>query len=430
MLQAALLEFFRQQGMAGKTYWIAYSGGLDSHVLLSLCHRLRQDYPIELRVIHVNHQLHPQAADWAAHCRQVAANYQIDYVEKIISLDDRKGESLEALARERRYAVLSAALGEGDCLLTAHQQDDQAETMLVQLLRGAGPKGLASMPSMKPLGRGVHARPLLGVTRAALSVYAKEQGLQWIEDESNSNTQFTRNFIRQNVMPLLRTRFPDVTQALARSAVHCAESDALLEEYAVSLGSNSTYISISSLLVLSPAQQGLVLRAWIRQQGVILPDTKKIDIIRQEVLLADANAMPCVAWGDVELRRYRDKLYLRQRRSTVPLINVDWDLSQPLPLSGRGVLSTRSIRGQGLRLDISPVSVRSRQGGETIRIIGRGRQTLKNLFQEWGVPPWERAEEILLFVAEECVGVVGRCMAEGYSVKSTEMGRWPHLERA
>ena len=199
---------------------------------------------------------------------------------------------------------------EGDLLLTAHQQDDQAETVCLQLLRGAGPKGLAAMPHIKPFARGWHARPLLTIPRSALHAYAQCHQLKWVEDESNENTDLTRNFIRHDVLSLLKTRWPTVGGMIARSGAHCAESQALLEDYALEecknlQGSRLHTLSVQKLLKCSVAKQRLVLRTWIAQQGYLSPDTKKFLTIQEDVLTASWDRLPVVSWAGAELRRYR-----------------------------------------------------------------------------------------------------------------------------
>jgi tRNA(Ile)-lysidine synthase len=283
-------------------------------------------------------------------------------------------------------------------MLTAHHQDDQAETFLLQLLRGAGVKGLSAMPEMKEFSQAKHARPLLTFSRAQLLQYAQEQKLQWIEDESNQNIKFTRNFIRHDLMPLLNAREPAATQLLARSAAHCAEAQALLDEYVVAdlqqcAGSRDDTLSVDRLSKLTPARQRLVLRSWIQKRGFRMPDHRRLESILRDVLTADWDRMPCVQWDETELRRYGDDLFV---------INVarsrhceERSLRRSNPSTDEAIQNQKNI------------TIKYRTGGEVIRIPGRGTQTLKNLFQEWRVPPWERDHIPLLYVGEELVAVVG-----------------------
>jgi tRNA(Ile)-lysidine synthase len=305
--------------------------------------------------------------------------------------------------------------------------------VLLQLLRGAGPKGLAAMPALKSFAQGIHARPLLGMTRETLQQYANEKLLKWIDDESNNNIKLTRNFIRHDILPTLITRWPSVTHALTRSAKHCAEAQVLLEEFAKDIlknvqGLNSKTLSVNKLLLLDDAKQRLILRTWINMLGFTLPDTLKMEVIRREVLMAGQDRMPCVAWEGVELRRYRDDLYVMPGLAEHDVsFNTSWDIKEPLILNGVGILSATFVEGSGLRADIAQISVGFRQGGEVLRVPGRGRHTLKNLFQEWDIPTWERDRLPLLFADDKCVGVVGHCIDEDYAAKHGEMGFQPHL---
>jgi tRNA(Ile)-lysidine synthase len=437
MLYAAVRDFFLQQALTGKKiYWIAYSGGLDSHALLSLCHWVRQDYPdITLRAIHVNHQLSPYANQWARHCQKVCADYAIDFFERNVQIEKGKNLSLEEVARDKRYVEFAECLNLGDVLLTAHQQNDQAETVLLQLCRGSGLKGLAAMPPIKSFARGHHARPLLGFTRLKLEQYAKDRHLVWVNDESNNDTKLTRNFLRRDILPLLNERWPAVKETIARSATHCAESQVLLEKYGVTLLKNienesSKTLSVTKLMQLDEAHQHLILRTWIKQNGYRVPNTKKMALIRQEVLLAGPDRLPCLSWQGAELRRYRDELYIMANiEKEVMKGSLIWNFSHPLILPGIGTLSAQQFEGRGLRAGMQ-VSVGLRQGGEVMLLPRRGRRTLKHLFQEWNIPPWERDRLPLLFAEEKCIGVVGYSLDEDYLAKPGEMGHQPHLKRS
>jgi tRNA(Ile)-lysidine synthase len=379
-----------------KTYWIAYSGGVDSHVLLSLFHVLCQTQPLKLHAIHIHHGLSPHASDWSAHCKAVCAQLQIDFVERKINLDLQPGQSLEEIAREKRYAVFAEHMQAGDVLLTGHHQDDQAETLLLQLLRGSGVKGLAAMPMTKPFAGGVHARPLLMTSRAEIMQYAASHSLHWIEDESNRHVAFSRNFLRQEIMPILLKRFPSATQTIARSAEHCREAESILNELATEklasvAGKVAGTLSVSKLLLLSPALQRLVLRTWIANAHYSLPDTKKLSVMMHDVLQARQDAMPCVKWGHAMLRRYRDDVFV------LPI------LSPPVAIPDEWLVNRYTIR--------------YRQPGEVVTLLKRGRLNLNHLMQEWGVPPWERDHLPLVFEQGVLVAAVGYFI--GSSVQNT-----------
>ncbi len=408
-----------------RTYWIAYSGGLDSHVLLVLCQQLGMN----CRAIHINHHLSPFADEWALHCAKVCEQLNIPFISESIHMDKANGDSLEAVAREKRYALLQSYLAPNDVLLTAHHQDDQAETLLLQLTRGAGLKGLAAMPLLKSFGKGYLGRPLLSFTRHELETYALEKKLNWIKDHSNDDTQLTRNFIRLEMMPLLKKRWPGIVPVLSRTAKHVAEAQALLEEMAETdwekvKGLDPATLSCSKLLQLSASRQRLVLRYWIQKQGYALPNTKKLETICQTVLSAKLDRMPCVKWQNGEIRRYRDHLYLMH---TLKQINtsfeMEWNMQDPLYFPGLGQLKARLVYGQGYRMDIKAVSVRLRQGGECIEIPTRGRLSLKNIFQEYGIPPWMRDRIPLIYVKDKLIGIMGYFIHDDYRVNNHQEGR-------
>ncbi len=426
MLLAVAKDFCMQQGL-DKTFHIAYSGGMDSHVLLAVFSELRLHLPIQLRAIHINHGLSTHASDWAVHCARICEAYQVPFSAHLIQIDLAEDSSLEEAARVKRYAVFADCMDVNDVLVTAHHVDDQAETVLIQLLRGAGTKGLAAMPVVKPFARGAHGRPFLSVPRATLREYALSLGLQWIEDESNANTNLTRNFIRHVIFPRLTSRWPTAAGMIARSGAHCAESQSLLEEYVAddckhAEGSRAHTLSVRALSRLSAQRQRLVLRAWIHQHGYCLPNTRKMLAIQNDVLTAAWDRLPVVRWKETELRRYRDDLYLLPPLDVFamnePLL---WDLKQPLELEHR-TLEASLVKGSGFTSQLQQVTVQFRRGGETAEFAKRGRHTLKNLFLEWDVLPWERNRVPLLFDDGRLIAVVGYFLHEDYAVEVGELG--------
>jgi tRNA(Ile)-lysidine synthase len=405
------------------TCWIAYSGGLDSHVLLHLAKQLRDQENITVRAVHIHHGLSRYADEWARHCLAICRELKIDFITHHLHLNLEPGDSLEEVARDARYRLFAELLGPNDVLFTAHQKDDQAETVLLQLLRGAGIKGLSAMPVIKPLGAGWHGRPLLLHTRAQLEDYARLYKLQWIDDDSNSNQRFTRNFLRQSIMPALKERFPSAVETLARTAQHCAEAQACLEEGVKQdlhqIRKDPYRLSVSALQKLSAQRQRYVLRAFLSDIGFPMPSTVKLMEIQTQFLSAANDRMPCIAWESVELRRYQDELYAMpnltphdaQREFT-------WDLINPLAIPGVGV-----IHNPGLSRIYSPVTVRFRRGGESCQLAGRSHtHSLKKLFQSWGVPPWWRDRIPLIYVKDVLVAVPGYYLNEAYKAKTPITG--------
>lgn len=429
---SALNDVIEQQGRE-KTYLIGYSGGLDSQVLLHLCYRLSKTIPLKLRAIHVHHGLSDHADSWSYHCRSMCERYAIPLVVERIELDRVNGESLEALAREKRYQVFKKFMHEQTVLLTAHHQDDQAETLLVQLSRGAGVQGLAAMSNLKPWMRGYHARPLLNFPRERLEAYAGAENLVWVEDESNQNHALTRNFFRHQVFPLLKARWPTITTTIARTAKHAAEASQLLDEFALILldavkGKEVDTLSIGKLLALSHAQQKLVLRAWIKHLGFLVPNTSKLEAVQQSVLKAARDRCPQIGWANVSIRRFKDDLYLVKNYPPRNNDRLTWDFRTPLNLTSLGKLSATKVRGSGFHINLTEIDVQFRLGGEQAYIQGRGRRRLKQLFQEWQVPTWKRDAVPLFFKNERLIGVLGYFMDKEYLAQGDEEGYELHWE--
>ncbi|MDR3492804.1 MAG: tRNA lysidine(34) synthetase TilS [Gammaproteobacteria bacterium] len=425
-------EFYLAHG-SEPTYWLAYSGGLDSHVLLHLFAELKKTHPINLCAVHVNHGLSAYADDWVMHCKNTCEQLNVKFVHYTVNAQASVGESPEEVARESRYAVFSALLAPNDLLLTAHQQDDQAETVLLQLLRGSGPKGLSAMPAIKAFSKGFHARPLLDYTRADLTLYARENQLEWIEDESNLNTHFSRNYLRHKIIPLLKEQWPQLTKTFGRTAEHCAEAQALLNSMAEQdlefcRGQAVNTLSVEKLLTLPAARLYQLLRLWFKASGLLTPSTAKLQQV-QHVLHARHDRTPLLLWKGAEVRRYHDDLYALSSLSPhdVNEILVWDDLTSPLTIAGIGTLSTAQ-QHHGLRKDLANITVRFRQGGETCHLPNRGdcHHSLKKLFQTWNVPHWERDRIPLIFCGDTLISAVGyfvddHCLAgeneAGYCIK-------------
>lgn len=420
-------------------YVVAFSGGLDSQVLLHALAGLRAELSGPLSAIHVHHGLSPNADQWATLCADVCT--QLDVPCRIIHVTARArpGESPEAAARAARYAAFEQVLALGQFLLTAHHQDDQAETLLLMLLRGAGPAGLAGMPLSRPLGQGSLLRPMLSLSRAQLSHYAKAHNLQWVDDESNLDTSYDRNFLRHEVLPLLRQRWPAAAATLTRAAVHQAEANTLLTELAAvdmkSLaGSRADTLSVSGLLGLRPERRRNALRHWLRQQALPLPDTAHLLRIEHEVLSARADAVPLVQWPGAEARRYRDDLYAMPPLAPVPAMVLGWDLQAPLSLPhGLGRLEAVRVVGQGIsaaHCSGKTLTVTVRQGGERCQPAGRAHtHELRKLMQEAGMPPWERLRTPLLLVDGQLAEVVGQWVCAPFQAAPGEPGVLVHWLR-
>lgn len=391
-------------------YWIAHSGGLDSTVLAHICHAIRSaDDGYEFAAVHVHHGLHPDAKVWARHVEQQCQSLQLPLEIRHVDARPAPGQSLEASARDARYAAFAALLQPNEVLLTAQHQDDQAETLLIQLLRGAGPAGLASMPAWAPFGDGYLSRPFLEIPRRSLQDYALKNRLRWIDDPSNDDTRFGRNYLRREILPRLRHRWPSVAATLSRSARHCAEADALLRELAAELLSElrdpqRNTLQIERLRSLTAARQRLVLRHWFRTSGLRPPSTKLIVRILEELVNARDDRHPMIDCEAGTVRRYRGELHLLAPLPTFEhRPSITWPTGDgPLILPGAGRIIARRTAGPGIdprHWNTARVDVRFRQGGETITLGGRsGTRSMKKLLQQTDLPPWLRERLPLIYI--------------------------------
>lgn len=430
-----------QASVPQRRYWVAYSGGLDSQVLLHALSVSREHLPAGLGAVHVDHGLQPDSQAWQARCQSLCQAWDMPCQSLRVNAEPAPGESPEAAARSARYAALSAWLPFDDCLLTAHHQDDQAETLLLQLLRGSGPRGLAAMPAVAPLGRGWLVRPLLTFTRNDLRGYALACGLDWIEDPSNADPAYDRNFLRAEVLPQLSRRWPGMSRVLARAARHQSEAARLLDTLGhidlQGLADDGSHIlSLPRLLELGTERQRNALRVWLRDLQLPVPSAAVMERILGDVLVAGADAGPRVHWQGAELRRYRNRLFAS---SPLPVHDVTqtwaWQPPQPLRLAtAGGVLSAVADRGQGVAAALGTQTLRIgfRRGGEIIRRAGcRHHRALKKLFQERGIPPWERDRVPLIYHGNDLIAVAGLWVCEGFQAAPGEAGvrfAWSRLE--
>lgn len=420
-------------------YQIAYSGGRDSHVLLHLMAGVAEQLMVPVMAVHIDHGLQQNSSRWARHCVRSCNNLGISCHCIELNLTPITGESLEAQARDVRYRALADWLGNDELLLTAHHRQDQAETVLLQLLRGAGPAGLSAMPRVSPLGRGYLGRPLLEFDAAAVAGYAQSRGLCWVEDPSNRETRFDRNYLRREVIPLLTARWPAMARTLSRSARHCAEAQTLIDELAAGdlqqvRDAGGPQLSLSALSGLSPPRARAVLRAWVRQAGFQVPDSARLDRLLHEMIGAAVDRNPMVHWSGTEVRRYRDRLYLMAPLQPLSVGEVlSWDGVSPLPLpAGLGRLRVGQGIG-GIRAgcwNAGPLEIRFGRLSGRLRLAGEGRsRSVKQLFQERAVPPWERSRLPLIYLRDELAAVADLWVCEPFGSGEGEPGMGIEWER-
>ncbi len=392
-------------------YVVALSAGVDSVVLL---HALKQQLTPEdppLQAIHINHGLQKDAHLWAQFCQALCQAWQIPL--KIISLEMNQGqtENLEAKARALRYQALFSELKPQGILLTAHHEDDQAETMLLQLLRGAGPKGLAAMPLIQPYSEGrAHYRPLLTKSRSEILSYAKAYALKFIDDPSNAELQFDRNYLRHAVLPLLQQRWPAYAKSIARSAHLSAELCTWAKPYFEKIWQdcahcydekkNRYYLDRRQLRQYTAYEISEIIRYEFERQQAPLPHFQLMQRILNMVYNDKLDSKALVQSQNHQLRVYRDRLYLLANTEVQPRQGIFfWDLSERFHLpDSKLYLEARTIIGQGIRLSTKPCEIRFRVHGERFHPAGRqGSHPLKKLFQEWDIPPWQRGQWPLIY---------------------------------
>lgn len=427
---------------AGATLKLALSGGADSMALLHALSRLGKKQRWHISAIHIDHGLHLQSLQWSQHCLDQCRQLGIDCRVEKVTVDQQSKEGLEAAARRARYAALRQHVNNGEYLLTGHHADDQAETLLLQLMRGCGIHGLAGMCMQKRWAKGYLLRPLLNVRRAALLQYAKKHKLQWIDDPSNSDSRFSRNYLRQEIMPLLQQRWPQANESLLRTAAHAADAVALLDALAATDFRycqllDKSGLCISELLRLSRQRRHQVLRYWFRRNDINYPSKKRMEELTRFLQHKPESNQAQLRWQQVRVCRYRDRLVVfRQGMEVDPNLVLPWQPQGPaVDIPGTSwLLSAIRVVGQGLaleRLTKAVVSVRLRRGGEQCRLPGRQhRSQLKKLLQQAEIPPWERANLPLIYVDDELAAVADLWVCAPFLAKKGEPGLLPVLQRS
>jgi len=404
----ALLETL-PAALRSRPLLLAFSGGNDSLALLLQLRLLSRAGKLgPLSVLHVDHGLQPNSGNWARQCETICRELAVPITIRSLQLTQIKtrGSSLEAMARQARYEVLSECLPKGGILVTAHHEDDQAETLLLNAMRGSGPRGLAAMPVLKPFADGWHWRPLLAHPRKALEEVVRGAGLPIIEDPSNRDTQFDRNFLRHKVIPILRQRWPHVSAALAQVARQAAETESLLGELARAdwhqcRGSRPGTLSLTALDAFTVARRRNLLRYWLSEQGLPTPPRGRLQTLLSQLNARD-DAQIRVEWPGAVVTRYRDDLYAFDKwPKPLPDFEQCWDMSTPAVLPDGRILEVKSAPpGRGLDPDKLAevmqegggfITLRNRRAGDRIRPVGdRHHRSIKNLLQARQMPPWER----------------------------------------
>lgn len=401
----------------GDRLTVGLSGGVDSIVLLDVLSIVSRRMPFELSAVHVNHGISSQSKAWSHFCCRQCYGYDIPVLVAYLKVEKPRGMSLEAVAREKRYRIFSQL--NGDYLVLAQHRDDQVETLLLQLLRGAGVRGLSAMPVMRKQAEHTAPtilRPLLNVPRADIVSYARRHGLNWIHDESNDDRNFNRNFLRHELLPVLRRRFPAYSKTLLRSSRHMAEAALLLDELAAMdakscLNGDNLYVPALRELNLPRARN--LIRFMLHRHNIQLPATVKLDEILNQLRYAKKDTQLRVVIDNAEIRYFKDRMYILPVQKPPPRhFQHTWQGEPCMQLAELGgSLRFVSIQGRGLsafKLRQETVCIRVREGGEHFTPdCKRPRRSLKNLMQEAAIPPWQRCSIPLIFCGEKLAWVPG-----------------------
>jgi tRNA(Ile)-lysidine synthase len=409
---------------------VGLSGGVDSVVLLHLLSNISERFSWRLSAVHVHHGISPRAGDWADFCAALCARQKIPLHIEHVDIAPLREHGIEAAARKLRQAAFAGRAC--DYVALAHHADDQAETLLLQLLRGSGVRGAAAMPMLSEQ-KGSHAvlRPLLYCSRKEILAYAEAQGLQWINDESNADDSYPRNFLRHRVMPVLEQGFPAYRDTLVRSTRHFAEASELLDELArqdagAALEGNT--MQVAALRKLSMGRAKNLLRYFLHAQGAPLPRSAQLEEMLRQLCDARQDAAVSLRYGDHQVRRYRDRAYVLPLATEFDRgLVLPWQGEETLewpPLSAR--LSFKNSTGSGLslqKLQRAPLTLRLRSGSESLRPYPASeKRTLKNLLQQYHIPPWHRERMPLLYCGEELVCAVGVATDADYQAMKDEDG--------
>jgi tRNA(Ile)-lysidine synthase len=439
VLAEMVLRVLNAHAVRGKRIAVALSGGLDSVVLLDLLDGLRASGQFSLSAVHVNHRISTHAGEWEAFCRSLCRRRGIPLTVQAVTVTS-DGCGPEAAARRLRYRAYAAL--DADFVALAHHLDDQAETFLLQLLRGAGPKGLAGMPvvRMQEPGQARPAalilRPLLEVRRRDIETYAGSRRLEWVRDDSNADSRYDRNYLRNELLPKLDERFPGYRETLARTARNLADQAALAQDLARidAQTLDRGTVSAERLRLLSDARALNVLRQLFADRGLQMPPRVRLEEALRQCREAGRDAEIRVTFGDAGLRCYRGRVELVANSPGMPAgwqSHWNGDCELPLP-DGLGVLRSRAVLGEGIarrHFEMRSATVRGRSGGERMRPgENRPRRELKNLLQEHAIPPWERSRMPLVFFGEQLAWVPGIGVAAEFRAEALEPGIAPEWE--
>jgi len=432
-LQEYVLAIFKKISVP-KTYWVSYSGGVDSHLLLHLLASVKKQLSAPLKAVYVDHGLQSASKDWVNDCAAICETLSVPLSIITLNLDKNSKQSTEALAREARYTSISKLIGDDAMLLTGHHGDDQLETMLIQLFRGTGVAGLASMSLIRDLNKGLSnaqlVRPLLGIPQQQILDAANELKLTWVEDKTNQDRAFDRNLLRHEVIPIIKKRWPGILKTTERVANNMAEASELLNDLAqIDLKKhlcNTPYqLDITELKKLSKARQGNLIRLWIKSLDLIPPDHIHLQRILNEVIDARQDAKPEVDWSNTQIRRFSNHLYAMPALENPKNELMRWkgsELHLP-PQLGMLKIKEGSYGIDKEQWQAAEVTVGFRVEGIVCTPAGRkGSRSFKSLCQDYGIPPWLRDKVPLIYLDGELTAVGDYFICEGFAARYNNEG--------
>lgn len=400
---------------------VAFSGGTDSTALLHVLAQLPKARERRLRALHVDHGLHPDSPDWAAHCTRFCESLDVPLSVLRVAVDTTRGEGIEAAARRARYAAFAESLHDGEWLALAHHRDDQIETVLLKLLRGAGPDGLGGMRARRPFGRGVLWRPLLETSREELHNYLIINAIHGLDDPANSDPRFARNILRHEVLPVIARHWPHAEASILHAARLCRAASKYLARDADNalslLRREDASLDADAWRALPEALRAPVLDQWLRECDLPVPtDAQRRELERQTADAAE-DAVPCIAWHGAEVRIWDGRLHATPPLPSPP---ADWQSNwdgTPIALPETCGTLTTEVTNDAAPADGAifnpPLSVRLRRGGERIKPVGDPHtRELRDLFQQARIPPWLRARCPLIYADDELIAVADLWISE------------------
>jgi len=407
---------------------MGFSGGLDSSVLLHLLSQMRAKLNFKLKAIHVHHGLSSSADDWLNFCKEKCKLLDIEFYSEKVKINEKTSLGIEGEARKLRYKAIKKT--QKDVVALGHHQNDQAETLMLQLLRGAGLKGLAGMPEFDPKRK--FWRPLLNIKKDTLEKYAKDKKIEYIEDESNQDINFDRNFIRKKVLPLIESRYPSSIETMSRSAINISEGHHLNELVAMDdsksvMSDDGKYLFIPDLKSLPKIRAINLIRWWLSFNNLLMPSRRNIDELYKQILLIKRDtSLNLKISDDASIRAYNNKLFIVSLDINSSKFDLKWSGQEELYLPDKTKLQFIKIKEGGLslsKLGVKTLRVRSRTGGEKLKPFSdQPNRSLKYLFQTADIPIWERSQIPLIFAKNQLVAVPNLAIQHKYKSINGEEG--------